>query len=265
MALRVLYWALGGHHTAGSITQELMAALAGGLYDFAYGWILYVAVEPYARRLWPRMLTTWVRLLDGDVTDARVGRDILIGCLMGTALALLVAAHQAAPALLGGPPGRPDNAGYVEHQLSALLGVRSQIAQLLWLYRSTITLVMGLVVILVVVRLLVRNAIAALVVSFLIFMPLALPKGEYLALNVASAALSTLLALAVMLRFSLLAAGVGLLIHATLESAALGMPMSSWSGQPALIVLLLVLAVGLHGFLHSLGRRPAIRDVLAPG
>ncbi|MEZ5346463.1 MAG: serine/threonine-protein kinase [Pyrinomonadaceae bacterium] len=45
--------------------------------------ILYIALEPYVRRSWPEMLISWSRLMAGDFRDPMVGRDILIGGLMG--------------------------------------------------------------------------------------------------------------------------------------------------------------------------------------
>src|SRR5580765_3647387 len=89
MGLRILTWLLGAHHTAGSITEQITSALAWGLYDFAYGWLFYMAIEPYVRKTWPSILTSWARLVDGSWGDSRVGRDLLMGCLVGTAIALL--------------------------------------------------------------------------------------------------------------------------------------------------------------------------------
>jgi len=148
--LRLLVWLLSGHHTLGSLTEQLTAVLAWGLYDFVFVWISYVAIEPSVRRRWPRVLTSWMRLLDGRIDDARVGRELLIGCLVGTAISLAVAGHQAAPAWLGAPPGRPDNVGFVEDELMSLLGVRQELGQLFLLFRSQLLVVMAFVVILVV-------------------------------------------------------------------------------------------------------------------
>jgi len=262
LSIRVLVWLLGGHHTAGSITTQLMTAVAWGLYDFAYGWVFYIAIEPYVRRLWPRLLVTWTRFVDGQLGDARVGRDLLIGCVVGTAMALAVAAHQAAPALLGLPPGRPDNVGYVEDQLASLLGLRYQLAELLWLAHSSAALMMGFVVMLVMSRLVLRRPVVAIGAVAVLFVPLALPKGELLALNLGFAVIVTALLLAVMFRFGLLAGAVALLVHATLESAPLGMGLGSWPTSRTLLVLGLVFGVGVFGFAQSLGGRTAIRDPL---
>lgn len=263
MGLRILAWLLGGHHTAGSVTEQITSALAWGLYDFAYGWVFYMAVEPYVRRLWPRLLTSWARLVDGQHGDARVGRELLVGCVVGTVIALLVAAHQAAPVLFGAPPGRPDNVGYIENQLASLLGPRAQLAEIFVLLRSNFVLVMGFVVILVTARIVLRLPKVALVAAFLIFVPLALPKGEFLALNLGLAVGSTLILFLVMFRFGLLAAATALVAHTLLESAPLGMGMGSWQASRTVLVLVIVLGVGLYGFSRSLERRGALRDVLA--
>ena len=74
-----------------------MTTVAWGLYDFAYGWVSYMAIEPAFRRLWPRMLTSWVRLIDGRLTDPRVGRDLLIGTLTGSSTARKCCCPVAAP------------------------------------------------------------------------------------------------------------------------------------------------------------------------
>jgi hypothetical protein len=187
----------------------------------------------------------------------------LIGCLVGTGIALAVAAHQAAPALFGAAPGRPDNVGYVENQLAALLGVRAHLVDLLSLVRSNVVLLMGFIVILVMARLVTRRSAAAFVVAFLIFVPLALPKGEIVALNLAFAIGVTLALLWVILRFGLLATGVALITYAGLEATPLGLGFGSWPTLHVVLVPALVLGVGGYGFFRALGGRAAFRDVLA--
>lgn len=42
-------------------------------------WVTYMAIEPYVRRVWPRMLVGLVRLLSGRLRDpaVRSGGDIV--------------------------------------------------------------------------------------------------------------------------------------------------------------------------------------------
>jgi len=86
-----------------------------------------------------------------------------------------------------------------------------------------------------------------------------------MALNVAMAAVWTLLLLVVLMRFGLLAATTGMLIHATLQAAPLGMDLGGWPTSRTVLALLIVLGAGAYGFARSLGGRPAVRDVLAEG
>ena len=107
--LVMLQWLLATHHVPERSEFELAF---GGLYRaffaFGLGWLFYIVLEPYARRLWPRTMISWVRLLDGRLRDPQVGRDVLIGCLWGVGYAVLVPASRLLPAWRGGIPPRPD-------------------------------------------------------------------------------------------------------------------------------------------------------------
>src|SRR5262249_16850516 len=156
--------------------------------------------------------------------------------------------HQASPVLFGGPPGRPDNVGYVEQQLASLCGLPQQLATILRLCHSNTIVLMGFMVILVLARLALRNSRFAALATYLVFVPLGLPKGELVALNVIFALFVAALLVTTMFRFGLLAGGVALLSHATLESAPLGMGLGAWPTRCTVLVVLLVFGVGVYGF-----------------
>lgn len=46
-------------------------------------WCSYVAIEPYVRRRWPGLLTSWARLLEGRMRDGVVGQSLLAGVTLG--------------------------------------------------------------------------------------------------------------------------------------------------------------------------------------
>ena len=46
-------------------------------------WIFYIALEPFLRRRWSELLISWSRLMAGEFRDPLVGRDILVGGLLG--------------------------------------------------------------------------------------------------------------------------------------------------------------------------------------
>jgi len=62
--------------------------------------LLYLALEPYLRRSWPRVLISWSRLLAGRWRDPLVGRDLLAGTVLG----LLALLFREASVLLPGEP-----------------------------------------------------------------------------------------------------------------------------------------------------------------
>ncbi|HEY2786601.1 MAG TPA: serine/threonine-protein kinase, partial [Fimbriiglobus sp.] len=77
-----------------SITSRLPLTIDAGLDATAgilgrltlYGLLVglcYVALEPVARRWWPWRMSAWSRLVAGRVRDPLVGRDVLIGLVIG--------------------------------------------------------------------------------------------------------------------------------------------------------------------------------------
>jgi len=79
-AAELLSWVFRAHHAPAG--EARLFAVRLSLVFFQEGffwWLLYVALEPYARRLWPELLVSWNRLLRGRFRDPRVGRDVLIG------------------------------------------------------------------------------------------------------------------------------------------------------------------------------------------
>ena len=102
--LTLIMWILGGHHVRNSDEGWLFleafsnAAGTGLIY-----WILYAALEPFARRRWPEMLISWQRALSGRWRDPLVGRDALIGAVVGTVAGL----HRRAGARAAADEARP--------------------------------------------------------------------------------------------------------------------------------------------------------------
>ena len=64
-------------------------------------WLLYIALEPHLRRVWPETMIGWSRLLAGSVRDPLVGRDVLVGVLIAIGDGLILALHTHAAALVG--------------------------------------------------------------------------------------------------------------------------------------------------------------------
>ena len=90
LVLRFLVWVLGGHHVPIPDVEWrlLLGALGRALTDALFTWAFYIALEPYGRRLHPRLLVSWTRLLRGRLRDPLVGRDILYGVVASTLVIL---------------------------------------------------------------------------------------------------------------------------------------------------------------------------------
>jgi serine/threonine-protein kinase len=97
---------ISGFLSAHQASTALLSSLGQATRFGVIVWLLYLAIEPYARRFWPDGLLGWTRLLSGRVLDPRIGRDVLIG--LGIAAAgLSVSLIPLVPLLLGKPEGVP--------------------------------------------------------------------------------------------------------------------------------------------------------------
>jgi hypothetical protein len=170
----LLMWIVGGHHVRnadeGWVFLEAFSNAAGTGLIY---WILYVALEPFARRRWPQMLISWQRALSGRWRDPLVGRDVLIGAVVGTfALLLLGPARVLIPMKLGVPGVLP-----------YLLGEDAPItvgATIAWLISGPLTavfLVLGIVFFLILVRRIVRVGWLAAIIVTLLFAALWVDPG----------------------------------------------------------------------------------------
>jgi serine/threonine-protein kinase len=66
-------------------------------------WLMYLGLEPYARRRWPRVLISWKRAVSGRLGDPLVGRDVLLGATAGTLCLVLIRASGVAGLMQGSP------------------------------------------------------------------------------------------------------------------------------------------------------------------
>ena len=99
-------------------------------------WLLYIALEPHLRRMWPEIMIGWSRLLSGSVRDPLVGRDVLIGVLVATANCLVVALHSRVRGWTGRPGQFPIGASSnpwdgIEASSDMLMGGRYALSRII--------------------------------------------------------------------------------------------------------------------------------------
>lgn len=92
LAAEMVWWALWCDHTtaAGDLDRAIMA-LGNAVLGAGLVWLCYIALEPIARRRWPRTLISWSRLMAGRWRDPLVGRDVLLGIVGGAAWMVMAA------------------------------------------------------------------------------------------------------------------------------------------------------------------------------
>ncbi len=173
-AARSLHWAFSGDHVGDP--QELISlavAISGATTMALLAWVVYVAGEPYLRRLWPEALVAWTRLLTGRLRDPLVGRDVLIGCTFSSLQGLvgvwaLWCAERAG--IVGLIP--------LQGSLVMLRGGRYAVGQLFWTVFISTALALGIMILFLLLRMICRKTWIAGVVLCLLW-------GSVTALNFA--------------------------------------------------------------------------------
>lgn len=99
VSLFLVNWLFSAHHTLVLDAEgaSLGHAFSQGITAAFIIFFIYVVIEPEVRRRTPELLVGWTRLIKGSWTDARVGRDILVGGVAGAASAFLMAVVNGLP------------------------------------------------------------------------------------------------------------------------------------------------------------------------
>jgi Protein kinase domain len=210
-------------------------------------WTGYMAVEPYARRTWPRLMVSWQRLLSGRFNDPLVGRDILLGVLVGSATGCgfvcangLIGISEASPVPDSFGQGVAPSVGYSV----AMLTMPCFIALIVLAVLSITTGIL-------------RKRWLGLVATGLFLTTLYSPTN---AAELALSVVFVLVLLAILVRLGLLAtASFGAVFTALIASPPLN--FNQWYAGRAMIALLVPLALLVFGFYVSLGGQPAFGSV----
>jgi serine/threonine-protein kinase len=125
-------------------------------------WVMYMAIEPYVRRVWPRMLVGLVRLLSGRLRDPAVGREVLIGVATGCGLVAVLAMTTSADWLFQADEfGQLPFTGELRSRLSPVIFLSTKAHRVAW----TVNLAANIATWLIAIRLLTRHTPAALVLG----------------------------------------------------------------------------------------------------
>ncbi len=238
---------------AGAAGDELWTLIKVFAYPAFWAlqvWIVYIALEPYVRRRWPRSLISWQRLIAGRFDDPLVGRDVLVGVAGGGLVTVLYRLTTLAPDWIGRPSVMPST--WVDG--ATLLGFRSVGYRLFVNQFSAVLYALAFLFLLVLLRLLLRNRYLAFAVWLaMIAAPVAI---EDPVVGWMLGALRAIVLLVAVTRFGLLALAVGLFVGFSLIETPLSFDLTPWYSPLALPVLATVLGLGLYAFHTSLAGKP---------
>jgi hypothetical protein len=232
----------------------LMKALGfAGLWS-CLCWLLYFALEPYVRRHWPWRMISWNRLLAGRFRDPMVGRDLLIGALLGIFMTLMLQLGVIVPSLFGRPSPVPLvtwPSAFTNVPFHLLMEIPVAIRDALQWYFLLFLLV-----------LLVRRTWLAIILVFALHLTYNLTQEPELHIFwVASMGAAVLASLFVALRFGLLAYTVGLFFCYFLYQVPLTLSPSAWYRWQSLIYMLWPILLVSIGFLVARAARPAFHEI----
>jgi serine/threonine-protein kinase len=242
-------WTLAAHHLPFSPEQLGIAVhgLSSVLFVAAVVWILYLALEPFVRRLWPHALISWSRLLATGTRDPVVARDLLVGLAAGGVVACLIVSLLRLPGWLGRAPAQP---AWNNVALDALLGLRYSLSSVAYQPLASVGVAMGSFLILALARLLLRREWLAALVYIAVFGTIEGLRWRDLPL-----AWGMPLAWLIVAEFAWIALRFGLLAFVMLSFASDLMisltttaDLSSWTSEPTRVMAVVVVGLALYAF-----------------
>jgi serine/threonine-protein kinase len=237
--------------------ERFMHALREGLRNAAFTWLTYLAVEPIVRRNWPELVVSWNRLLVGDWRDPLVGRDVLIGSLIGIAHFSLIYV-----AKMGERFFYNDISAILFPVNSSLSGLRFSIASILGNAGGGMWAGFVFVCLLVILFLLFRRRLYAGVALFIL-----MATVEILFFASSLAYLPVTLAISVMMsvliyRFGLIATVTSMFVFLSISTTLFTLNLSAWYAGSMFLTVFVILALLFYGFRTSLAGQRLLGDAL---
>jgi tRNA A-37 threonylcarbamoyl transferase component Bud32 len=148
--VEMLLWIFAGHFTAQpEMLGQFATAVAAALFNAAMVWTVYLALEPYVRRHWPHSIISWSRLINGQLRDPAVGRDVLFGVVMGTLWTMIGDSGDIVGRAFGGEPSF--------HNTALLEGMRATLAEQTGQVSGAVRITLVFFFMLFILRVLLRN------------------------------------------------------------------------------------------------------------
>jgi hypothetical protein len=237
--------------TIGDAIGLCIIAISTALFISGVSWMLYMAVEPWVRRIWPKTVISWTRLLAGGARDPLVGRDILFGVILGVVWILVFQIRYLFMMHMGASPAL--------FSTDALMGGRQALGAWLQQWPSSIQSTLVFFLLLMGLKALLRKEwIAAIVFVALFAVPRGL-NGPYVAVELPAQILVYVIAVMIVLRFGLVPLACAIFTIDMVIGIPFSADLSTWYMPTSILALLSVVALAGWGFYHSMGGEPVWR------
>ena len=246
---------LVAHHvpSLGGEFGILEAHLAWSLLWSITIWIVYLALEPFVRGRWPHRIVSWKRLISSDIRDPLVGRDIMLGVLVGVGIEVLAVAWVLSPRLFGLP------APVLTIDPNALSGLRAQLADVgMSLLQAPLISLSALFVIWLLSAILRRDWLA-MTAGWLLLTVLFIFSGDNPPIDIFFTALCAAIFIFGLMRFGLLTAVFAAFSFNLLDVLPVTTNFSAWFASATILVVIILLGLGLYGAYTSFAGRPVFK------
>jgi serine/threonine-protein kinase len=244
--LQELIWLCRVHLVLGDESfLVFLLAVAHAFFIAGVTWVLYMSFEPYVRRHWPERIISWSRVITGRPKDPLVGRDVLLGVLLGIVWVLIFQIRYLALQRLGAAPWL----GSTDY----LVGGRGTIQMLLVNVVRGVRGALEFFFLLFLLRVVLRRQWLAALVFVALFSTAKSVGSDYPLVEVPTMIIVyTICALAV-LRFGLVGLAAGIFTVNLLLNVPLTANLSSWYAGSTFLAFASVLALAAWGFHVSRG------------
>ena len=248
----VVRWVLGRHLP--EVSTELgsfILSLSYSLFLAGFVWLVYIALEPFLRRRWPKLLISWNRLLSGSIRDPLIGRDILIGGLGAAVFDACEGIQNLVMKWLGKPPRITFYYG------STLLGTRPLLDRFVSQLVQPLIYAMLFLCLFLLLAVVVRKRWLAMVLLWLLAsITYGLLRGSVV--DLITAGIPVVIFVATLVRYGLLATYMGFIFF-FLAAWPFTTNFSAWYATPGLFASAVGAALLFYGFYISLAGEPLLR------
>jgi predicted Ser/Thr protein kinase len=255
-ALSMGVWLCSGHHIPWPDETDLFSNAAGhALLAGAQLWLAYIALEPFVRRHWPKTIITWTRIISGGWRDPLVGRDILVGILVGVGYDLVIAAGSAIVLHLGGDLGNAP-------KLMALNGLPAFAGLYLGQILDGITGALIFLLIFFLLRVLLRKEWLAGVAFVILFAGVKGLTGNYPLVETTIDVVIYGFLVILLLRYGFLAVIICAFVTDAMAHMTFTTDFGAWYGTTSLLTVLSLIALALFAFRTSTAGKPLFGGLL---